>query len=250
MSSCVFVRRRDRVRRADTVYIHGNEKRAAKTAPSSPLAKTGSRFVIAAWIIFCTTAREIRSPTSLIPVVERSRQVSSRDTGRASYSPFIHFFPAHFVFFSFGQPTASSHPPSPLDSLSLSALSIATAFFFFFFPSSSSFSWLLNLARHRELVAGNLAISYVLCPSFRPFLLFAPSRFLFSARGLSTGPCTHFPAHFSRASRPPLSSRCFRSIRDTVNTRTRYRYVEESVGPTPPDCRSQRVTEREQSERA
>lgn len=65
--------------------VHGNEKRAVKTAPSLPPAKTGSRFVIAAWIIFCTTAREIRSPTSH-PGSERSRQVSSHDTGRAASS--------------------------------------------------------------------------------------------------------------------------------------------------------------------
>lgn len=76
--------------------VHGNEKRAVKTAPSLPPAKTGSRFVIAAWIIFCTTAREIRSPTSH-PGSERSRQVSSHDTGRASSSSLSSHFSSSFT---------------------------------------------------------------------------------------------------------------------------------------------------------
>lgn len=62
-------------------------KNGALSCPPPPAAKTGSRFVIAAWIIFCTTAREIRSPTSH-PGSERSRQVSSHDTrgrGREGY---------------------------------------------------------------------------------------------------------------------------------------------------------------------
>jgi len=52
---------------AFAIVAHGTWKwkeSGKNCAPSSPPAKTGSRFVIAAWIIFCTTAREIRSPST------------------------------------------------------------------------------------------------------------------------------------------------------------------------------------------
>lgn len=58
------------------IITHGVWKRKESGKNGCPPAKTGSRFVIAAWIIFCTTAREIRSPTTH-PGSERSRQVSS-----------------------------------------------------------------------------------------------------------------------------------------------------------------------------
>ncbi|KAL2722528.1 hypothetical protein V1478_009391 [Vespula squamosa] len=66
--------------------LEGNEKGTDEKrwpAASEPI-KTGSRFVIAAKIIFCTTAREIRSPTLSHPGSERekSRQRCVREDSR------------------------------------------------------------------------------------------------------------------------------------------------------------------------
>lgn len=103
-SSPSFVRdnrqHRNRIGAQRAIYMETKRERQ-KRAPSSPPAKTGSRFVIARPGSFSARlpGKLDHLPLHLIPVAERSRQVLSHDTGRTSYSPFISFF--CFIFFFF-----------------------------------------------------------------------------------------------------------------------------------------------------